>query len=314
MSSASYQSLSDRRRLLGFLLALAVEVLIIVALLLWSPYLTPKPKPERALTTFSLSPAPDKEAAKKDSSQTKATSAATNGASAARPARPTPITPPTPVPPTPPVKVAGMIPMDLGSADIGKIKGSADSATGDAGNGKDSSLAYGPGEGPGGMPLYKAEWYREPSNAELNGFVPKMPEGGGWALIACRTIPNYHVDNCRMLGESPMGSGLARDMRLAAWQFLVRPPRRGGKALVGAWVSIRIDFHVTTITRQSMAGRSSEGLRLPPEPKPRYGAADPPSGGDEQSSGGFSLPPNTKPKYGPTNGSPRGDDQSDRYR
>jgi protein TonB len=307
MSAASYQSLSDRRRLLGFLLALAVEALIIIGLLLWSPYLTPKAKPDRALTTFSLSPAPDKEAAKKETAQAKqktkvvTTSAA---AAAAPPITPIPVKPPVPAPPT---KVAGMIPMNLGTSDIGNIKGS-----GDTGNGKDSSLAYGPGEGPGGMPLYKAEWYREPTNAELNGYVKKMPEGGGWALIACRTIAGYHVENCQSLGESPAGSGLARDMRLAAWQFLVRPPRRGGKALVGAWVSIRIDFHVTTI-RQSMAGRSTEGLKLPPEPKPRYAPADPPSG-DELPSGGFSLPPSTKPKYGPANGTPRGDDQSNNYR
>ncbi len=204
--------------------------------------------------------------------------------------------------------------MNLGSADIGKIKGSADNATGDAGSGKDSSLAYGPGEGPGGMPLYKAEWYREPTNAELNGYVHKMPEGGGYALIACRTIAGYHVENCQSLGESPAGSGLARDMRLAAWQFLVRPPRRGGKALVGAWVSIRIDFHVTTVRQPGQAGRSTEGFKPPPEPKSRYAPADPPSG-DELPSGGFSLPSNTtKPKYGPSNGSPRNDDQSNNYR
>jgi protein TonB len=306
MSSASYQHLSDRRRVSGFLLALAVEALIIIGLLLWSPYLTPKAKPDRALTTFSLSPAPDKEAAKKETAKaTQKTKVVTTSAAAAAapPVLPIPVKTPTPVPPA---KVAGMIPMNLGSADIGQFKGSGDT-------GKDSSLAYGPGEGPGGMPLYKAEWYREPTNAELNGFVKKMPEGGGQALIACHTIANYHVDNCRMLSENPVGSGLARDMRLAAWQFLIRPPRRGGKPLVGAWVSILIDFHVTVTRQQGTAGRSSEGFRLPPEPKSRYAPADPPSS-DELPSGGFSLPPSTKPKYGPSNGTPRNDDQSNNYR
>ena len=104
------------------------------------------------------------------------------------------------------------------------------------------------------MPLYRAEWYREPSNAELNGYVKAMPPGGGWALIACKTVANYHVENCQSMGESPLGSGLGRDMRLAAWQFLVRPPRHGGKPLIGSWVSIRIDFHVTVAKRPSGLG------------------------------------------------------------
>lgn len=150
--------------------------------------------------------------------------------------QPQPATAPTPTPPA-------FIQMDSASfaaADIGKIAPAAGADDG-AGSGKDSVAAYGPGEGPGGAPLYYAEWYREPSHAELSTYMPTNGPPTGYALIACKTVAAYHVDNCRVLGETP-GSGFGRAMRRAAWQFLVRPPRRGGQSLVGAWVRIRIDF------------------------------------------------------------------------
>ncbi len=139
------------------------------------------------------------------------------------------------------------------AADIGMIRSAVapDTGGGDSGEevaangegtGRDSASIYGPGEGPGGARLYNAEWFREPSRAELAGYMPARSPPGGWAMIACHTIPDNHVDNCRELGESPLGLGRARALRQAAWQFRIKPPRIGGRKLVGAWVRIRIDF------------------------------------------------------------------------
>ena len=160
-----------------------------------------------------------------------------------RPPKKAPHPQPTPTAPTPtPPAFIQMDSTGFAATDIGKIAPAASAADDNgAGSGKDSVAAYGPGEGPGGAPLYYAEWYREPSNAELSTYLPANGPVTGYALIACKTIADYHVDNCRVLGETP-GSGLGRAMRRAAWQFLVRPPRLGGKSLIGAWVRIKIDF------------------------------------------------------------------------
>lgn len=117
---------------------------------------------------------------------------------------------------------------------------SADAGSAGGGGAGDSARV---GTGPNGQPLYAAEWYREPTDTELSGYLPKsMPENGGWGVIACRTAPRYRVTDCIELGQDPPGSHFAGAVRQAAWQFLVRPPRIGGKPLVGEWVRIRIVY------------------------------------------------------------------------
>lgn len=99
------------------------------------------------------------------------------------------------------------------------------------------------GTAPNGEPLYAAAWYREPRDDELRGYL-STASGPGWGLIACRTAPDYRVEDCVGLDEYPNGSQINRAVLAAAWAFQVRPPRLGGRPLVGAWVRIRIDYGV----------------------------------------------------------------------
>jgi protein TonB len=55
-------------------------------------------------------------------------------------------------------------------------------------------------------------------------------------------IEDHRVEDCHELAESPRGSGMARVLREAAWQFLVRPPVSNGKVLIGERVRIHSDF------------------------------------------------------------------------
>ncbi|WP_353226856.1 hypothetical protein [Novosphingobium sp.] len=128
---------------------------------------------------------------------------------------------------------------EMAAADIGKIHSAASTGNADASAGGGGK---GGGEGPGGSHLYNAAWYREPPNSALASYMRPGQASGRWAEIACRTVENWHVEQCQELGEEPRGSGMARVLRQAAWQFLVRPPRVDGKSLIGTWVRIHYDF------------------------------------------------------------------------
>ena len=132
----------------------------------------------------------------------------------------------------------------LASADLRNIPSAGEGSAGD------SEVV---GRGPHGELLYAAEWAREPTNAELSGYLPHDPSDG-WGLIECKTIPNDRVDDCIELDQWPHGSHLAAAVRNAAWQFRVRPPRKGGKTLVGSWVRIRIDYSFERSISSSSGG------------------------------------------------------------
>ena len=128
----------------------------------------------------------------------------------------------------------------LEASDISKLGSNAPGAMAEGSAPGDSEMV---GNAPNGEPLYAAEWSREPTNAELSTYMPKSLAEDGYGLVACRTAARFRVEDCVELGQTP-GSHLAGAVRQAAWQFLVRPPRVGGKSMVGEWVRIRIDYHI----------------------------------------------------------------------
>lgn len=97
------------------------------------------------------------------------------------------------------------------------------------------------GSGPNGEKLYAAAWQREPYESEVRGYL-STAQPPSWALIACRTVADFRVDDCVALGESPRGSQIARAVLAMAWQFRVLPPRVGGRYQVGEWVRIRFEY------------------------------------------------------------------------
>ncbi len=227
------------RRATGILLALVLEALLVLALLTLGR-LTPRPKfGGEELSTFNIGPpAQDTEA---DHAKTrKASAQARQPVEAVPEQEQKPRTEPPPMP--------SLIPMsaqELAALDIARLPQrptrarAAPQASGPADTGSGDTPLM--GTGPNGEPLYAAQWYRKPYDSELSGYL-STADGPGWGLIACRTEPDYRVDQCVVVDEYPSGSRIARAVLEAAWQFRVRPPRRGGRALIGEWVGIRIDY------------------------------------------------------------------------
>ena len=228
------RSFTGGRRSRVAALVLSAAIMLLIGLVLVQMGMTGEGGPGLGsrLTAVNLSAAsksPQKKAAAKAAASAKTVPTP-------QPRQPTPVTPPAPS-----LSIIHLTHDEFAASDISKLPRHRDDASDSASAGRAAST-YGPGDGPGGAHLFNAEWYREPPKAALASYLPNGAPPGSWGMIACRTVERYHVEDCQELGESPPGSGLARALRQAAWQFLVRPPRVNGQPIIGAWVRIKFDF------------------------------------------------------------------------
>lgn len=252
MRSASYQLSSNRggdqprSRAVSLAITIALHVLALILLLRFAPQ-----PPDRLPRPVSLQLMPDAQETATSNPRTRTVTQVkhASGGAARRGPEP-PATPKAQPPATPPATAQpslSLLPIDLASSDISKMPSHASEhdaggASDDSGAGKDSGSAYGPSDGPNGERLYNADWYTRPTNAQLQTYIPSSAPRTGWGVIACKTAPRFLVEDCHILGESPAGSGFGRAVLNASWQFRVLPPRIGGRAMVGTWVQIRIDY------------------------------------------------------------------------
>ena len=236
-----------RRRAIALAVVLTVHLLLVVLLIYAARVRVPGLPEVRSMILVPIAEPQREPPARR---RTEKAEPHPSRSSAPRVIAPPPVVPPPLRLPTLHGLIPGLETFDLAKVAPPKREPAPAEATADASPGAATGPVYGPvlgtGErgatGPHGEPLYPAEWVTEPTDAELATYLPPRVATGSWAEIACQTIAGLRVADCFEIGQSPAGSGLSRGVRLAAWQFHVRPPRIGGKLEVGAWVRIRIDF------------------------------------------------------------------------
>lgn len=247
---------SRQRKLASLAIALLLESLIVLLLLTLGAKIAGEEDEEKVFTPFvaiEMPPEPQPETAQPP--------AAEEQASAAAPQQPVPDTAlplpeaprPSPLsrnpqpapPPQPPAQPQPEArPSASPSPKIGaRIRPGAAIGPADTGNPRTVGDSEKVGTARNGEPLYAARWYREPTDQELAGYL-STANGPGYALIECKVVSGYYVEDCGLLAEGPQGSMMGRAVLAAAWQFRVRPARLGGREQFGTWVRIRIDYTV----------------------------------------------------------------------
>jgi len=261
--AAYWRALRDtprRRKAASLGIALALEALILLLLLTLGTQFAGDDKREvvTTMTAIEFAAPPEPEQAEEPASESTAAPDTPTPPVTEQPLDPEPLRPsplainpkpaaepvqPRQQPPQEPQPQASPSPKIGARIRPGQTMGPAD--TGNPRNAGDSERV---GTAPNGEPLYAARWYREPTQQELAGYL-STANGPGVALIACRTVPDYYVDDCVLESESPPGSMMGRAALAAAWQFRVRPARVGGREQVGSWVRIRITYSASKARR-----------------------------------------------------------------
>lgn len=251
---AALRDMSRRRKLASLAIAIALEALILLLLLtLGAGIVGTEDGDERETLTaieFAAPPAPEPETTDASAADTPQPDQPVTQQPLPQPQRPSPLAlKPSPAPEPPPAP-ARAEPSPQPSAQppaapkIGaRIRPNAGYGPVDTGNPRTAGDSERVGTAPNGEPLYAARWYREPTDSELAGYL-STANGPGYALIACKTVSGYYVEDCQLLSEGPQGSMMGRAVLAAAWQFRVRPARIGGREQFGSWVRIRIDYSV----------------------------------------------------------------------
>ncbi len=264
--AALWDALRDsarQRKLISLGIALLIEALIVLVLLTLGLNIAGEEDGDETVTEFAAVEFAAPSEPEPEAQPEETTDAApqevqpTPDQPLPQPLRPSPLTlnpqpapplPPAPPPPDPqpqpqPQPQPSAKPKIAAKINPGRTFGPAD--TGNPRTANDSAQV---GTAPNGEPLFAARWYREPTDQELAGYLSTANNPGS-ALIACKTVPDYYVDDCVLLSESPPGSQIGRAVLAAAWQFRVRPARVGGREQVGSWVRIRIDYSVRRAPR-----------------------------------------------------------------
>jgi protein TonB len=146
--------------------------------------------------------------------------------------------PPTITPPPAELELIELTKQELSKTDEAMTQQAGPALAQGSGRGGDSAVV---GKGPRGETLYAAEWLREPTNQEIGHY---LGSASGMALIACKTYPQFRVEECYALGSVPASARLDRKLLEATWQFKVRPPRKNGQSMIGEWVRIRVEWNV----------------------------------------------------------------------
>ena len=235
-------SIGAGRRALAIGLAVLITALLLLMLLGFGPEKPPRFKDEHiSVVNIEAQKAAEKadEPARRQPERARTPPLPKPPAPATPPLNPVPQAAPPPLPRLQPLPPLPPSTPPIGARPPGgQVYGPPD--TGGSPSSRDTERV---GTAPNGEPLYAAAWYREPSDDELRGYL-STASGPGWGLIACRTVSDYRVEDCVGLDEYPTGSQIMRAVLAAAWQFRVRPPRLGGRPMVGTWVRIRIDYGI----------------------------------------------------------------------